>query len=110
MICEGCGQEGADKRCSGCMESWYCSIACQRQHWKAGHKHKCFKAETPSAATAAATPLPTASGGAAQGSQHLPYLARKDPHLPHARAAALCRAQDHGDGRERRDQYRQGDP
>jgi Flp pilus assembly protein TadD len=73
-ICEGCGQEGADKRCSGCMESWYCSIACQRQHWKAGHKHKCVKAEEPSAATAAATaaavaaePLPAASGGAAQG-------------------------------------------
>ena len=27
------------KRCSRCMESFYCSTACQRQHWNAGHKH-----------------------------------------------------------------------
>jgi hypothetical protein len=46
------------------MESFYCSTACQRQHWKAGHKHKCVKAEEPSAATA----LPAAASGAAQGS------------------------------------------
>ena len=38
-----------------CMESRYYSIACQRQHWNDGHKHKCVKAEEPSAATAAAT-------------------------------------------------------
>jgi tetratricopeptide (TPR) repeat protein len=57
------------------MESRYCSIACQRLHWNDGHKHKCVKAEQPSAVTAAATaaavaaePLPAASGAAAQGS------------------------------------------
>jgi len=75
-VCEACGQEGASKCCSGCKEAIYCSIACQTQHWKAGHKHKCVKAEKPSAATAAATaaamatatPRPAAAGGAAQGS------------------------------------------
>ncbi len=51
------------------MESFYCSIACQTQHWKAGHKHKCVKVEQPSAAKeAAATPRPAALGDAAQGS------------------------------------------
>ena len=67
-ICEACGQEGASKCCSGCKEAFYCSIACQTQHWKAGHKHKCFKAEKPSVAAATATPRPAAVGGAAQGS------------------------------------------
>ena len=67
-VCEACGQEGATKCCSGCKESYYCGIVCQRRHWKQGHKHKCVKAEKPSAATAAVEPLPTAAGGAAQGS------------------------------------------
>ena len=71
-VCEACGQEGATKYCSRCTESYYCSIVCQKQHWKQGHKYKCVKAEKPSAATAAAkaatTPLPAAAGIAALGS------------------------------------------
>ena len=74
-ICEACGQEGADKCCSRCKESYYCSIVCQKRHWKAGHKHKCVEAEKPSAATAAAmtspaaaTPRPDAAGAEAQRS------------------------------------------
>ena len=71
-VCEACGQEGAPKRCSRCKEARYCSIACQKQHWKQGHRHKCVKAEKPSVATAAAVaaaaPRPAAAGGAAQGS------------------------------------------
>ena len=76
-ICEACGQENATKCCSRCREAWYCSSACQKQHWKAGHKHKCVQAEKPSAATAAATAAamdaattshPAAAGGAAPGS------------------------------------------
>jgi tetratricopeptide (TPR) repeat protein len=67
-VCEACSQEGATKCCSGCKESYYCGIVCQRRHWKQGHKHKCVKAEKPSVATAAVEPLPTAAGGAAQGS------------------------------------------
>jgi hypothetical protein len=38
------------------METFYCSIACQRKHWKEGHKHKCVKAEKPSASSVAAAP------------------------------------------------------
>ena len=74
-ICEACGKEGAAKRCSRCMESCYCSTACQRKHWKAGHKHKCVEVEKPSAATAAALAAAMAAatshakaGGAAPGS------------------------------------------
>lgn len=53
-VCENCGKEGAQLRCGRCRESWYCSPACQKEHWKAGHKSKCVKAEsTPSAAPAA---------------------------------------------------------
>ena len=72
-FCEACGKKGASKRCSRCMEAFYCSIACQTQHWRAGHKHKCVQAVKPSAATAAATAAPmdshsAAAGGAAPGS------------------------------------------
>jgi hypothetical protein len=76
-VCEACGQKGAAMCCSVCMEAFYCNDACQRKHWKAGHKHKCVQAEKPSAATAAATAAamdaattshPAAAGGAAPGS------------------------------------------
>ena len=72
-FCECCGQKGAAKCCSGCMEAFYCNGACQRKHWKAGHKHKCVRAVKPSAATATATAAameshPAAAGGAAPGS------------------------------------------
>jgi hypothetical protein len=26
--------------CAGCLESWYCNVACQKKDWR-GHKHKC---------------------------------------------------------------------
>ena len=61
-FCEACGKEGADKRCSRCMESWYCSIACQTNHWKAGHKHKCVIK-----ATEATAPTEAGSAAAAPG-------------------------------------------
>ena len=75
-FCEACGQKGAAKCCAGCMEAFYCNGACQRKHWKAGHKHKCVQAVKASAATAAATAAamvtatrrPAAAGGAAPGS------------------------------------------
>ena len=51
------------------LESWYCSLACQRKHWKAGHKHKCVKADKAEAAHAVAAPpavsAATQSGGGA---------------------------------------------
>ena len=42
-ICEACGQENATKCCSRCREACYCSSACQKQHWKEGHKAECKK-------------------------------------------------------------------
>jgi len=35
--CEGCGQKGDYKKCSGCYHVFYCSRNCQALHWK---KHK----------------------------------------------------------------------
>ena len=32
--CARCGAQGARlKRCSGCRRTFYCGLACQRQHW-----------------------------------------------------------------------------
>eukprot|EP00934_Nitzschia_sp_Nitz4_P003371 Nitzschia sp. Nitz4//scaffold77_size91520//10412//10843//NITZ4_004878-RA/size91520-processed-gene-0.105-mRNA-1//-1//CDS//3329557955//3361//frame0 len=35
-MCPVCGQD-AQKRCSRCNHIWYCSVECQKKHWK---KHK----------------------------------------------------------------------
>ena len=73
-LCECCGKEGADLRCGRCHVSWYCGAACQKKHWKAGHRTKCVEADKPTkAARAAAAPaLPrrassTSPRGEAQG-------------------------------------------
>jgi hypothetical protein len=29
------------KACAGCNYLWYCSKACQKVHWKAGHRQDC---------------------------------------------------------------------
>ena len=48
--CCGCGEtvqgglsSGSRKlyRCDGCFTTQYCSKACHKKHWRAGHKHKC---------------------------------------------------------------------
>ena len=65
-VCECCGKEGARKRCARCLESFYCSLACQTEHWKAGHKAKCVKAvkaAKPVKAAARAAAAATAQGG-----------------------------------------------
>jgi hypothetical protein len=31
------------QRCQRCRSAWYCSVACQRQDWKAGHRQQCQK-------------------------------------------------------------------
>ena len=67
-MCECCGREGAAKRCARCQQSWYCSTACQKKHWKAGHRTKCVKADEPTkAARAAAAPAPAAAAAAQSG-------------------------------------------
>ena len=67
-LCECCGKEGADLRCGRCRASWYCSAACQKKHWKAGHRTKCVEADKPTKATCASTaPAPTAAAAAQSG-------------------------------------------
>ena len=67
-LCECCGKEGADLRCGRCRASWYCSAACQKKHWKAGHRTKCAKADEPTkAARAAAAPALAAAAAAQSG-------------------------------------------
>lgn len=44
--CAACGQLPATggqrlKRCDRCLSRWYCSAACQRADWRAGHKAVC---------------------------------------------------------------------
>ncbi|KAL7554926.1 hypothetical protein ACHAWF_018491 [Thalassiosira exigua] len=39
--CDGCGKIGTDfKQCSACKDSRYCSVACQKNHWRV-HKKTC---------------------------------------------------------------------
>jgi hypothetical protein len=41
----GCGKPGT-KRCNGCKAVFYCSVECQRIHWKQnGHKAACKKTQ-----------------------------------------------------------------
>jgi tetratricopeptide (TPR) repeat protein len=55
----GCGKPGT-KRCNGCKAVFYCSVECQRIHWKQnGHKAACKKTQARVAAA-----LVSAAGGA----------------------------------------------
>jgi hypothetical protein len=55
----GCGKPGT-KRCNGCKAVFYCSVECQRIHWKKnGHKAACKKTQARVAAA-----LASAAGGA----------------------------------------------
>jgi hypothetical protein len=66
----GCGKPGT-KRCNGCNAVFYCSVECQRIHWKKnGHKVACKKtqARVAAAMASAAGGAPTQRGrGAAKG-------------------------------------------
>ena len=39
--CGACGRPGASQRCAGCLRAVYCDAACQRLHWRGGHKRVC---------------------------------------------------------------------
>jgi hypothetical protein len=39
--CASCGKQGVAKKCAKCKLKCYCSAACQKQHWKGGHKAEC---------------------------------------------------------------------
>ena len=38
-------QVGAFKHCGRCRLKYYCSIKCQKKHWKNGHKEECREFE-----------------------------------------------------------------
>lgn len=43
--CQVCGKQDIKlRRCQQCRCAFYCSIACQRHDWKAGHRKRCRKA------------------------------------------------------------------
>ncbi len=51
--CSGASESGLHgKRCSGCRVVRYCSAACQRSDWKAGHKVVCKELAAKQAAIA----------------------------------------------------------
>jgi len=43
--CANCGTPGAKLTCAKCKATYYCSKACQRQHWINGHKAACITPE-----------------------------------------------------------------
>ena len=42
--CAYCG-DAASRRCSRCKKVWYCSVLCQQEHYKKGHRSKCWAAK-----------------------------------------------------------------
>lgn len=38
--------EGSFKRCGGCLSSFYCSSACQKEHWKREHRSYCLHVQS----------------------------------------------------------------
>eukprot|EP00535_Pseudo-nitzschia_heimii_P007544 CAMPEP_0197187252 /NCGR_PEP_ID=MMETSP1423-20130617/15541_1 /TAXON_ID=476441 /ORGANISM="Pseudo-nitzschia heimii, Strain UNC1101" /LENGTH=440 /DNA_ID=CAMNT_0042638787 /DNA_START=55 /DNA_END=1377 /DNA_ORIENTATION=- len=42
----GCSNLGPSKRCSRCHGAYYCNTACQRAHWKSGHRTECFEVDS----------------------------------------------------------------
>jgi len=48
--CSCCGAASSSlKRCGGCHAVSYCSVDCQRSHWKAGHKTACIASKSTAA-------------------------------------------------------------
>ena len=42
-ICASCAKEDANKICGGCNSVRYCSLECQKKHWRKTHKSECKK-------------------------------------------------------------------
>ncbi len=46
FYCDGCMERRPielKKKCGGCKLMLYCSPACQKKHWRSGHKNKCVR-------------------------------------------------------------------
>ena len=55
--CDQCGAQGTIQRCTGCGRTVYCGVACQRQHWRGGHKRTCRATGAAAAGGEAAAPV-----------------------------------------------------
>ena len=44
--CQVCLRECKARRCTNCLNAYYCSIACQTKDWKAGHRRICLSKRT----------------------------------------------------------------
>jgi tetratricopeptide (TPR) repeat protein len=42
-VCAHCGDRGTKLRCARCRVVKYCGNACQRAHWRAGHRQECIQ-------------------------------------------------------------------
>ena len=42
--CAYCG-DAASRRCSRCKKVWYCSVLCQQEHYRKGHRSTCWAAK-----------------------------------------------------------------
>jgi ankyrin repeat protein len=47
--CAYCG-DAASRRCSRCRKVWYCSVLCQQEHYRKGHRSECWAAKGVTAA------------------------------------------------------------
>ena len=68
-ICDNPAQDQQLRFCSGCRQRKYCSEACQRAAWRAGHKEECrrlrARASAPSSAQASSSSLSSSPAAAA---------------------------------------------
>ena len=71
-LCAACGKEDPTKTCGRCKTTKYCSVECQREDWKAGHRRECVpvtakagnaKAKAGNAKAKPATAKPAANAG-----------------------------------------------
>ena len=84
----GCVNPGT-KACAGCRSCHYCSVECQKQHWKTSHKKVCGKsAEELATAAAAAEETGSSNGIGARGlsvvvpiTDKTPYGSTRDMHV-----------------------------
>lgn len=44
--CQVCGVKCKPRRCTKCRKAFYCSVSCQSQDWKAGHRRVCRSQQT----------------------------------------------------------------
>jgi hypothetical protein len=89
----GCGKAGT-KRCNGCKAVFYCSVECQRIHWKEnGHKAACKKTQASVAAAmaSAAGGGPTHTGGSAAEGASVCIICRDVGDPPPIQSGCACR-------------------